>query len=782
MPAFADRIRILVIEDDELDRMIIKKALKGTNMNIEVAFAEDNLSGMKAVNENSVDCIFIDYNLPGGNGLDLMKQIRAAGNMVPVVVITSQGDDRIAAEIIKNGAADYIPKSLLTTEGTAQILRQVFRLQETNEEKQKFENAFINTQKTLQTVAANAPVILFSIDKSGNLTMFEGRGISAFMPDKTKFIGQEIVNVEHQLPLTKKSFDDCMTGDDVKEVVERNECFYEIFYSPLRDQNNEIAGVMGVATDITGFKKTEEQLTLEKRIAEETVRVKQEFLAHMSHEIRTPMNGIIGLAEILYKTKTTVEQRKHIQSIISCSENLLLIINDILDLSKIEAGRMAFEKMPFSLKEAIANCLSIFAQGAAEKNIKLTSLISKGVPEFMTGDSLRLSQVLNNLLGNAVKFTDSGEVNLSVKCINENAEYLTLSFAVKDTGIGIPKEKQKLIFESFTQAGSDTTRRFGGTGLGLAIVKKILALQDGNIDVESEEGKGSEFRFTLMFSKASDEEIRTLKKTSAQVLSADLSNMNILAAEDNEMSRIILQNHFTHWKAKFQFASTGAEAVNLAKQNSFDIIIMDIQMPEMDGYSATRIIRGLPAEKALVPVIAVTSHATDTERIKCMECGMNDYLSKPYRAEELLYKITGNCSNKNISLSVHNKREKIMEFSMEEKNDIIDLNYLKRVAENEEEFIRDMIGIFFKRTPEAIIAIRKGLAENNSELVWQTAHRIKPTFSYMGMTTTSALAAKLEKLYKTSPDKTHAEELLASIEHNFLFAHSIIEKEFLVTK
>ena len=775
-------VQILVIEDDELDRLIIKKALIGSSIEMGISIVEDAETGFSEAKKKKFDCIFIDYNLPDSTALELMRKIRAAGIQSPVVIITSQGDDRIAAELIKNGAADYIPKSLLTTEGAAQILRHIFRIRETEDEKARFENAFHSTQKTLETVAAYAPVILFSLDSTGTITMFEGKGTETFGVDRKLFLEKEISTVEHKLPFSKKSFKESLEGKNVKEVIERLDSFYEVLYSPMVNSSNEITGVMGVAIDITSHKKTEKQLTAEKRIAEETARIKQEFLAHMSHEIRTPMNGIIGLAEMLSKTKVSVEQRKHIQSILACSENLLLILNDILDLSKIEAGKMMFEKMPFNLGEAVENCISIFLQGAAEKNIILSVEMRKNVPHFVSGDSLRLTQLLNNLVGNAIKFTASGEVLLGINCINETGGNITLNFSVKDTGIGIPADKQKIIFESFAQAGSDTTRKFGGTGLGLAIVKKILEMQGGKISVESEAGKGSEFTFSLSFGKVTEEEKRELKKSTTRVLSAELSGISILAAEDNEMSRLILQNHFKNWNSNYQFAANGKEAVELVKQHKFDLVIMDIQMPEMDGYQATRLIRNLPLDKAFVPVIAVTAHATDAERIKCMECGMNDYLSKPYRAEELLYKISENCGNKNISLSVNSKGEKKIEMSIEETNAIIDLQYLKRVAESEAEFIRDMITIFFKRTPEAITTMRKGLAEENAELVWQTAHRIKPTFSYMGMATTSALAAKLEKLYKTSPDRMQAEEMLSTIENNFLFAQAQIEKEFLVTK
>jgi len=782
MQSTKDKIRILVVEDDELDRMIIKKALKGSNFDNEIDFAEDMESGAISAKEKNFDCIFIDYNLPGGNGLELLIQIRAAGNNSPVIIVTSQGDERIAVELMKNGATDYIPKSLLTTEGITQILRQIFRLRNSETEKARLESAFLTTQKTLQTVVANSPIILFSIDTNGVLTMLEGKGIGEFDLNRKTYLAKEASDSNNTLPVSETAVAEALQGKEVKEISSRIGKFFEVFYTPIRNDRNEITGVMGVASDITGHKKTEAQLTNEKIIAEETSRIKQEFLANMSHEIRTPMNGIIGIADILSKTKLTIEQRKYLQSIISCSENLLYIINDILDLSKIEAGKMTFEKMPFSLKEVIDNTLMIFSREAASKNIKLTVESDKKIPKVISGDYVRLSQVLNNLIGNAIKFTPSGEINLSVQNANETPNNITLIFKVKDSGIGIPKDKHQSIFESFTQAGSDTTRKFGGTGLGLTIVKKLLELQGGTISVESAEGVGSIFTFTLTVDKIGAEKIKQAKEANTVLNQPELNHLNILVAEDNEMSRLIINKHFTDWKINFRFAENGSEAVALVKANNFDFILMDIQMPIMDGFEATRQIRNeLSYTKASIPIIAMTAHATDAERIKCMDAGMNDYLSKPFRAEELLRKISAYADN-TLNRSESKNQDIKTTFINESHESVIDLNYLKRVAENEAEFIKDMVAIFLRRTPEAVKTIRAALTEGNYEGLWQTAHRIKPTFSYMGMSETSALCAKLENLCKTTPDKKQAEELIEIIEANYHIAQSLIEKEFLVIK
>lgn len=778
------KLQILVIEDDELDRMIIRRALDGADMNTEVAFADSMESAKKAATQ-PYDCIFIDYNLPGGNGLELMKYIREAGNNSPIIVVTSQGDERIAVEIMKNGAADYITKNMLTAESLKQILRHIFRLRESEGEKTRFARALQNTQKTLQTVVANAPVILFSIDMNGILTMLEGKGISEFDLDRKSYLIPESGNVENTLPISPSALKESLSGKDVKDIIKRNGKFYEVMYSPMLNQYDEIIGVMGVATDVTLHKQAEEQLLSEKIVAVETARIKQQFLANMSHEIRTPMNGIIGLADIMLRTKLDEEQKKYMQSIINCSDNLLVIINDILDLSKIEAGRMTIEKTPFRLGDIIENSLSMFSQSASRKKIKLTASCAENVPQFLVGDSVRLSQVLNNLLDNAVKFTPSGEVTLNITCAEETEDSASLVFKVKDSGIGIPEENRQSIFESFTQARSDTTRRFGGTGLGLTIVKKLLEMQGGSISVESAEETGSVFTFKISYPKATEKEIANHRRKSSVHSVPDLSNLHVLVAEDNEMNRMIVQKYFSDWKIKYKVAVNGKEVTELASRYKFDLILMDIQMPVMDGYDATKIIRNtLPAEKAGVPIIAVTAHASDSEKVRCLEAGMNDYLSKPFRSEDLLKKISAFVDGK-ISLSESRKetlaappKKETPSFQFR----VVDMDYLKRVAGDEPQFIQEMIAIFLQRTPEALRTIRQSINAKDMQTVWQTAHKMKPTFSYMGMKNTSVLAAELEKLCKNAPDEAKAEFLLGNIEYDFNIAQTLIEKEFLVTR
>jgi len=409
------------------------------------------------------------------------------------------------------------------------------------------------------------------------------------------------------------------------------------------DEIGELATSFNQMTDtldryIRELKDTEENLTRAKERAEVSEKAKQLFLAKMSHEIRTPMNGILGFAKLLEESLKEKEQQEYIRVIIKSGDDLLVILNDILDFSRMEAGKIAFESIPLNLHGIIQSTVMMIESKTKQKNIDIGIAIDGKIPEEILGDSVRLNQILLNLISNAVKFTEKGQINISVKCLEETKNKVALEFSVKDTGIGIPFEKQVKIFESFEQAATDTTRRFGGTGLGLSIVKQLVELQGGQISVSSKPGHGSDFRFQLSFLKVKGAKYIKEPEETGSIPQVDKS-LRVLVAEDNPINRMLAIKVLQNQGFETDIAENGKIALEKYQTQHYDIILMDLQMPEMDGYEATIHIRKMKAGKKDIPIIAMTAHTIKGELEHCMEIGMNDFISKPFDKKELFNKI-----------------------------------------------------------------------------------------------------------------------------------------------
>jgi len=369
--------------------------------------------------------------------------------------------------------------------------------------------------------------------------------------------------------------------------------------------------------------------------AEAATHAKSSFLANMSHEIRTPMNAIIGMTHLALQTGQSGQQRKYMEKAAIAANALLAIINDILDFSKIEADRLDLESAPFSLRECLNSAAGVVRPSAGQKQLEFSWNVAPGTPDVLIGDELRLRQILLNLMGNAVKFTAAGSVATEVSATSSDGCRATLQFAVRDTGIGISAEKQGLIFEPFRQAEGYMTRRYGGTGLGLTIVTRLLGLVGGRIWVESKEGAGSTFYFTAPF-LLSNKPLAP-RNDSGTLDEAPTSPLSILVAEDNDVSRLLVGRFLAEQGHTVTEARTGLEAVTRYEEGRFDLILMDIQMPDMDGFEATAEIR--ERERAMgdhIPIIALTAHAIKGDRERCLEAGMDEYLSKPIQPGELV--------------------------------------------------------------------------------------------------------------------------------------------------
>jgi signal transduction histidine kinase/CheY-like chemotaxis protein len=390
-----------------------------------------------------------------------------------------------------------------------------------------------------------------------------------------------------------------------------------------------------------------QDLNESRRKIKEASSLKEQFLANMSHEIRTPMNAIIGFTNILKRTNLQPEQRSYVQNIHSAGENLLALINDILDLSKIEAGMIQLEETNFSLRSLVSSIAAMFDEKIKEKKLYLTTEVNDDVPDIVTGDAVRLTQILVNLFSNAIKFTEVGGVKLFVKMLGTKKNKVRLEFNVIDSGIGIAREKQDAIFERFQQAEAETTRRYGGTGLGLSIVKQLVEMQGGSLTLKSVPGQGSEFIIDIEYELPDEEKMLSEALAAAEVTDVSLSEVKVLIAEDNPMNQQLIKHLMKNWSINHTVVNNGLEAIETLKKEMFSLVLMDIQMPEMDGYTATSVIRN---ELHLqIPIIAMTAHAMMGEKEKCLQLGMNDYVSKPLK-ETILYNIIAQYSQQGVNV------------------------------------------------------------------------------------------------------------------------------------
>jgi PAS domain S-box-containing protein len=584
----------------------------------------------------------------------------------------------------------------------------------------------------------NAQGLMCTHDRSGRFISMNRAGANLIGYAQDELINKSLFDVtppnlkdtvEYYL---KKVFE---TGSDegLMRVVHRDGSIKVWLYKNVivKDTNGENIAI-GNAIDISERIKSEKQLQRAKLIAEKSVFAKDQFLANMSHEIRTPMNAILGFSEILKSTTLDETQKEYLEAINNSGENLLVIINDILDFSKIESGKLTIEEKPVSIRKTLEHVKNLLAFKAKEKNIEMNVYVENDIPAFVLADSVRLNQVFINLIGNAVKFTEYGKVEVFCQTQREKNQANKLKFIIKDTGIGIPPDKMDVIFERFKQAEDNTTRKFGGTGLGLSITKKLIDIFGGSIHVSSNLGKGSEFTVILPFKLADEPKA---KENDAVKHEGTKKQLNILITEDNSLNQKLAKHILETNNFKTEIVEDGQKAVEILKTKKFDVILMDLQMPVMDGYVATSFIRNVL--KIDTPIIAMTAHSLIGEKEKCLKGGMNHYLSKPYKAKELIEAINLLYDARIVTSTIEDTAPK--------KNIGYDLSEIRELSNNDEAFVQDMIQVFVREMGLELKKLEDFSNSNDHISAKRVAHKIKSSFTLFRMDQLTNLAKNIEE-------------------------------------
>ncbi|WP_395065661.1 ATP-binding protein [Flavobacterium sp.] len=638
---------------------------------------------------------------------------------------------------------------------------------------------------------------LFTISLEGKITDANQASVRATDVCKEDLIGSDFITYFTQPEQAKKGYEEVFTKGFVVDyplvLIDGKQTNVLFNGSVYKDTDENVIGAVVVARDITEQKKAQKELIEAKafaelatkiaeeaqikaegatRIAVDSVKAKQQFLSNMSHEIRTPMNAIIGFTKVVLKTELTAKQREYLQAIKTSGDALIVLINDILDLAKVDSGKMSFEKVPFKMAKSIAAMIHVFDIKSQEKNVQLLKEYDNTIPEVIVGDPVRLHQIILNLVSNAVKFTTKGKITVSVKLVEETEKEVIIEFAVSDTGIGIPENKMETIFENFQQATSGTSRIYGGTGLGLAIVKQLVEGQNGSIEVHSTVGQGSVFSFRLPFLKTNadaqyTEEIITLDE--------DIKNIKVLVVEDIALNQLLMRTLLDDFGFVCDIASNGKIAIEKLQSTTYDIILMDLQMPVMNGFEATEYIRKTMNLK--VPIVALTADVTTVDIDKCRAVGMNDYLSKPVD-ERLLY-------SKIISIL-----KKIYQTKQEEKNNTLeakakctDLNYLMKRTKSNPTLMSEMISLYLEQTPPLITAMRQSYDKKDWTTLYATVHKMIPSFSIVGIHQDfETMAKKIQEFAGRQSEVEAIPEMVLQLENICVQACKELEEELITIK
>jgi len=771
----------LVFQNDEKE----KRAAELGIANIELAF-QDKEKGKRAA-ELGIANIELAFQ-------DKEKGKRAAELGIANIELAFQNDEKEkrAAELgIANIELAYQDKEKGKRAAELIIANKELAFQNDEKEKRAAELRIANYARSL-IEASRDP--LFTISPEGKITDMNEATVKVTGVSNENLIGTNFIDYFTEPDKARKGYQQIFTKGFVADypLTIMDGKLTDVLFngSVYKDDKGNLLGAVLVARDITDQKRIATELTeaivfaeLATGIAEEAkikaesatliaenaVKAKQQFLSNMSHEIRTPMNAIIGFTKVLLKTDVSAKQKEYLQAIKMSGDALIVLINDILDLAKVDAGKMIFEQTPFKMALSISAMLHLFEAKIREKNLELVKEYDNRIPAVLVGDPVRLHQIILNLVSNAVKFTTKGKITVSVRLLSEDSEKVTIEFAVTDTGIGIAENKIDKIFENFQQASSGTSRLYGGTGLGLAIVKQLVEPQGGSISVKSKIDEGSSFSFILSFLKT---KANAESETGIMELDTEIKNIKVLVAEDITLNQLLMRTLLDDFGFDCDIASNGKIAIEKLQTKSYDIILMDLQMPEMNGFEATDYIRN--NLKSNIPIIALTADVTTVDLAKCKSVGMNDYIAKPVDERLLYSKIVGSVKK---ATPVEGYKEP--ESDLTQRLKCTDLNYLMRRTKSNPTLMMEMISLYLEQTPPLISAMKQSLQDKDWNSLHAAVHKMIPSFSIVGISIDfENMAKKVQEFASTQLQTDGIPELVLQLENVCTQACKELEEEF----
>lgn len=694
-----------------------------------------------------------DYCIYRNKPLDIAMQRHA---IFQKVVDTKQPCEWEEKNANANGEEEYILRRWYPVTDSEGNLDIVIGYGIDITERKNIEDALRYNEEKYRGIIANMHLGLIEVDKNGkidfaNQTLLKMTGLLAneakgynfldfIAPESLDIVEQRLREGNHQIN----------EAYEVKTELKTGTGWWLISSAAKYNSAGDFTGFILICLDITQQKQLEQDLIKSREHAEMLARTKEIFLANMSHEIRTPMNAILGMGNQLAKTALNEKQGFYLGTIKTAAENLLVIINDILDLSKVEAGKLTVEKIGFEPRKVGANAILVLAHKAEEKGLKLiNSFHEPNLSDILIGDPYRLNQVMLNLISNAIKFTENGSVEISCKVVKDLISSQLIRISVSDTGIGMEKEFTEKLFDKFSQEYDFVSRKYGGTGLGMSICKELVELMGGQIVVNSAKGKGTVISFEIEFAKGTKYDLPVVQSAMSVVSNNFLQGITILVTDDNEMNRLLASTILKNYGAGVLEATNGEEAIQIVQTQCPDLLLMDIQMPVMNGYEATRALRAMGYT---IPVIALTANAIRGESENCMQAGMNDYMAKPFKEDDLLRTIsnwlnTDTINDTTTMLSPEHKQSR---------NTVFDISELQSISQGDEQFIRKMLELFIEQANITIREIREAYAADDFEQIKKLSHRIKPSIDSLGI---KLLKDDIREIEKSAVEYGHSSRL-----------------------